>query len=277
MALCLVAAPEDRPPVAAVIHDHVDHSQHRTGADAHDSTGSADLQRLAHPDEVPGQGKADEELEQRLNKLGYSCGHHVLPALGKAPVGAHDGHADHRHAQGLDGPVGHGVVHELRQLLRKEEHGQRAHRPHRQEQGHGGVEAAAHLVAPPGGIGLADELAEGQGESRRGQRQQKGVDVVGAHEVGDALVAQDVVQRDLVQGAADLDEHGGDGQHRYAAHKGLFLFFGHGIPSFIALYLGGTAPGTSIRNSRQGHDSLTAETVFTACSGAGRTPGSRRW
>lgn len=78
VALCLVAAPEDRPPVAAVIHDHVDHSQHRTGADAHDSTGSADLQRLAHPDEVPGQGKADEELEQCLNELGYGCGHHVL-------------------------------------------------------------------------------------------------------------------------------------------------------------------------------------------------------
>ena len=92
----------------------------------------------------------------------------------------------------------------------------------RQEQGHGGVEAAAHLVAPSCGVGLTDELAESQRQARRGQRQQKGVDVVGAHEVGDTLITQDVVQGDLVQGAADFDEHGGDGQHRYAAHKDVY-------------------------------------------------------
>ena len=230
-ALGLVGAPEDGGPVAAVVPDHVEHGQHRASADAHDGARRADLQVLADIDQVPGQGQADEQLDKGLDELAHRRGHHVLPALGEAPVGAHDGHADHRHRQGLDGPVGHGVAHPGRQLLGEEEHGRRAHGPHRHKEGHGGVEAPAHLVAPPRGVGLADELAQGQGQAGGGQGQQEGVDVVGAGEVGDALVPQDVVQGDLVQRPADLHEHRGDGKDSDPAHKGLFgliLFSGHG-------------------------------------------------
>ena len=228
VALGPVGAPENGAPVFSVVENHVDHGQHSPGADAHNGPRRADLQVLPGADEVPGQGQSDHQLEERLDKLAHRRGHHVLPPLGKAPVGAHDGHAHHRHPQGLDGPVGHGVVHQRGQLPGEQEHGGGPHDAQDHEQGHGGVEAAAHLRPAAGGVGLADELAQGQGQSGGGQGEQKGVDVVGAHEVGDALVPQDVVEGDFIERAADFDKHRGDRHHRDAPHEGLLLFSGHG-------------------------------------------------
>ena len=61
---------------------------------------------------------------------------------------------------------------------------------------------------------VADELGQSQWQAGGGQGEQEGVDIVGAHEVGDALIAQDVVQGDFVERAADFDKYGGDGHHR---------------------------------------------------------------
>ena len=216
-----------------MVGNHVEHGQHRSGADAHDGPRRAYLQALPDMDEVPRQRQAHHQLKKRLNKLAGCRRHHVLLPLGKAPVGTHDGYTYHRNAQAFDGPVGQGVVHGRSQLPGKKQHNGGAHSTHNSENTSGGVETPAHLGPPSGGVGLADELGEGQRQSGGGEGQEEGVNVVGAVEVGETLVAQNIVQRDFVQCAADLDEHGGDGHHRDTAHKGLLFFSGHGISSFF--------------------------------------------
>ena len=51
--------------------------------------------------------------------------------------------------------------------------------------------------------------------------------------MGNALLPQNIIQGDLVQGAADLHKDGGDGHNGDAAHKRLLLFSGHGVPLLI--------------------------------------------
>ena len=252
MALGHVGPPEDGAPVFPVVAHHVQHGQHRTGADAHNGPCRADLQGLSGVDQVSCQGQADHQLEERLDKLADRRRHHVLPSLGEAPVGAHDGYADDRYAQRLDGPIGHGVVHDPGQLLGKQQHGRSPGNAQGHKQRHCGVEAAPHLGPAACGVGLADELAERQGQAGRGQGEQEGVDIIRAHEVGNALVPQDVVERYFIECAADLDEHRGYGHHCDTAHKGLLVFSGHGFPSFTGQNAGRVRPLSESIRCQQG-------------------------
>ena len=89
------------------------------------------------------------------------------------------------------------------------------------------AEDLSFFILPPQGVGLAGELGDGQRQSRGGDGQKQVVDVVGDREMGLALVADDVPQRDLVNGADDLHNGHSGSQNRRAAQERLLFLFGH--------------------------------------------------
>ena len=82
------------------------------------------------------------------------------------------------------------------------------------------------------GAGLGDHPAHGYGETCGGDHQQHGVDLVGGGVVAEALGADDGIQGDLVQGADDLDNGGGHGQHG-GTLKEILLLFRHKIAPYL--------------------------------------------
>ena len=171
-----------------------------------------------------GQGQADDQLAQGLNDLGHRRGHHVAVPLGVAPEGGEDADEEAGGRDGLDGVDRHAVPLEVGQGLGQEEHDGKADRAqdYKGDQGH--VEGAVDLIPPPQGVGLGDALGEGHGKARRGDHQQQVVDDIGVVEVAEALVVQNVPQRDLVEGADELDDGDAHGQDGGAAEEGSFLF-----------------------------------------------------
>ena len=81
-----------------------------------------------------------------------------------------------------------------------------------------------HLVPPAQGVGLGDGFGEGHRQARRGHHQQQIVDHIGVVEVAEALVPQDIAQRDLVDGSDELDDGDARRQNGGAAEEGAFLF-----------------------------------------------------
>ena len=73
-------------------------------------------------------------------------------------------------------------------------------------------------------MGLAGELGDGQRQSGSGNGQKQVVDVVGNGEMGLALVADDVAQGNLINGADDFHNGHSGGQNGGAAQERLLFF-----------------------------------------------------
>ena len=95
-----------------------------------------------------------------------------------------------------------------------------------------------HLIIVLQRAGLGDHPAHGHRQACGGDHQQHIVDVVGRIEVAEALGADDGIQGDLIQGADDLDDGGGQGEQSGAVEKILlFLSVRHRKLPFVGLVL----------------------------------------
>ena len=220
-------------PVGQEVRDQKEDGQDGARGDAEDCPGGHVRhgllrRRSGQAQNIPGQRQPDTHLAQRLQHLADGGGGHVPLTLGIAPHTGQQTHAEHRRGQGADGLGGHGVFLKGRQLLRAEEHQQGPRQPQDEEQPDGRAEDLPLLILLALGVGLTGELGDGQGQTGRCEDIQKIVDEVGGVEVGLAHLAQDVVQRQLVDRADELHHHHGGGQNGRAAHKGLlFGWIGH--------------------------------------------------
>ena len=95
--------------------------------------------------------------------------------------------------------------------------------------GHG--EYPPHLVGPVHRVRLRDEPRERDGQPRRGQREEDAVDIVGHEEVRVALVAEDVAEGYLVDGAEYLHNHDAEGEYRRAVE--VILLSGFAQAAFL--------------------------------------------
>ena len=223
------------------IHDQEGQGEDGTHGDAQDGPGghvfyavAARLRQLlgdgclpALLQDEPGQGQADAYLAQGLQHLTDGGGLHVALALGVAPHTGQQAHTEHRRGQRPDSLGGHGVFLKGRQLLRAEEHQQGTRQAQNEEQPHGGAEDLPLLILPALGMCLAGELGDGQRQARRGEDHQEVVDQIGSVKVGLAHAAQNVVQRELVDRANELDDDHRRRQNGGAAQKGLLFLFRH--------------------------------------------------
>ena len=82
------------------------------------------------------------------------------------------------------------------------------------------------LIQPTLRAALCHELGNGKGQTRRGEGQKKTINIVGGGEMTHTLIAENVAEGDLVDGADDFHEDAGNRQNRCAA-KEILLFVGH--------------------------------------------------
>ena len=108
-----------------------------------------------------------------------------------------------------------------------EKHDGKARQPQGEENPDGGAEQPPLLVLPALRLCLGHQLAQRQGQTRRGDRQQNVVDLIGGVKVGLALLAQDVVEGDFVKEANAFDNGYCRGQNGRAAQEGLFFLSRH--------------------------------------------------
>ena len=109
-----------------------------------------------------------------------------------------------------------------------EEHDGKPRQTQGEEDPDGRAEKLALLVLPAPGLGLGHQLGKRQGQARRGDGEEDVVNLIGGVEVGFALLAQDVVQGDLIKEADAFDNGHRGGQNGRAAQEGLFFLRRHG-------------------------------------------------
>ena len=73
------------------------------------------------------------------------------------------------------------------------------------------------------GAGLTDHTADSNGQTRCGDQQHNGINIVGSGEVAVAFRTDGHVQRQLIKSADELDNSGGNGKQRCTLQK-ILLF-----------------------------------------------------
>lgn len=216
-------------PGPPVVEKEVDHRQ--DAADGHAQQGARSGEPVAQilrldggAEDQQGQAQAQQQLAQGLDDLGDAGGHHVHVALGVSPEGRTDAGAQHRRSQrqyGIDGLLILQDVggHELAEYR----HADKAEYAHEQKGAEGHPEDPLLLVLPAQRVALGYGLGQGHGQPRRGDGQKKAVDIVCRAEIAVGLVGQQGGQRDLVDGADDLDHDGGHSQQSGRPIKGVLF------------------------------------------------------
>ena len=169
------------------------------------------------------QYQSGHQLDHSLQNLTDGGGSHVPQPLREAPVGGHQAHEKCAGAQTEDGSVGIGLILEDCQRLCKGHHEEAADQAKDNEDGTGGGIDLAGLVVLAQRAGLADHAAQSHRQTGGADQQQHGVDLISGAEVAEALIADNQLQRDLVQRADDLDNGGGQCQQGGTVEKGLLF------------------------------------------------------
>ena len=107
--------------------------------------------------------------------------------------------------------------------LGAEEHNAGGDKPQNNKGDQTHPEHPVDLVAAAQCVGLRNGLGHGHGQARGGDHQQQVKHRVGVVEVAEAHVPQDAAQRNLVQGADELDDHNARSQRRRPTEKRTFL------------------------------------------------------
>ena len=137
-------------PGAQIVPGHVEQGGKLGDGDACDGARRADVVRLPqHPDEVPGQGQANDELEQGFDDLRHRRRGHVAVPLGVPAEHGQPGHQRHRRGQYPHTLGGFGVIHDGGEKVGPEEHDQGAEDAHRAEEEQGDPENLMGLLVSP--------------------------------------------------------------------------------------------------------------------------------
>ena len=193
-------------------------------------------------DEKEGERQADDELADFLDHLSERRGDHVPPALTVAAVGGRKAH-DHDCGRKCENARrGVRIAHHHGKLPVEEEHQQREEPADGRERPGGGAEDALHLGGPVERIRLRDHARERHREPGGRQREEKAVDVVRHHKVGEALVAEQLhaAEREFIEERRDLDDDRRSDHDRRAVEIILLFGFRQGSPSLC-----GDAPHAS--------------------------------
>ena len=156
---------------------------------------------------------------------------HVALALEEAPVGRDDADEQHARRQRRDGRPRIFIRRDHDgQRLAEYEHHKRPDDADGQEDLHGDGVDLADLRVILQRLRLRDHPADGDGQARRGDHEQHGVDVIGRGEIAVVCLADEAVERDFEEHADDLDDHRRQRQHRRTGQEILLLrclFFQH--------------------------------------------------
>ena len=120
--------------------------------------------------------------------------------------------------------------------MTQQRHSHRTHQAKAPKDPQGRLEDALNLLGLPQRLCLRDHPGHGYGQAGGGNHQQHRVDVIGRSKVTEALVANQMFERDLVAGAQDLDDGHRQRQHGGAAQEGLLLVrfsFQQSVHSFL--------------------------------------------
>ena len=170
-------------------------------------------------DHVGGQREADDQLAQGLDDLGHGGGGHEGMPLEVAAESGQGTHEEHGGSQSHDAVGAVAVVHQGGQLVGKQHHDEHGDDAQGAEGHEGHPEGFGDLIAPAQRVGLGHHLGQSHGETAGGHDDQQGVDIVGGVEVREGRFADDVAQRDLEQGADELDQNDACGQNGGSAEK----------------------------------------------------------
>ena len=216
---------------AALAEEHIAQRGQRADRDAEDGARRGRGQAVPRADEIPREREPGGDLREHLEHLADRGGGHVLVALAVAAVGAGEADEQHRGAQSQYAQPRLGVVQRVRERVGEEGHYERAHDAYDKEGPPGHGEYPPHLVGPVHRVRLRDEPRERDRQPRRGQREEDAVDVVGHEEVRVALVAEDVAEGYLVDGAEYLHNHDAEGEYRRAVE--VILLSGFAQAAFL--------------------------------------------
>ena len=210
--------------LAQIAPEHVDERGERAGGDAEDRAGGAHRQALARTGEHHGEDKSDDDLDEHLEHLSDRGRGHVAVALNIAAERAREAHEQHRGRERPNALADLRLADEKhRHLRREQEHGEREHNAQHGEDDGRDAEGPPCLPRAVQRVRLADHAAERHGKSRGGDREQHVIDRVGGEEIAVARVAQNVLQRDLVDRAEDLHNDHTGGKDRRAVEKVLLF------------------------------------------------------
>ena len=184
-------------------------------------------------DEKEGERQADDELADFLDHLSERRGDHVPPTLTIAAVGGRKAHDHDRGRKRENARRGVRIAHHHGKLPVEEEHQQREKPADGRERPGGGAENTLHLGGAVERIRLRDHARERHREPGGRQREEKAVDVVRHHKVGEALVAKQLhaAERELIEERRDLDDDRRSDHDRRAVEIILLFGFRQGSPS----------------------------------------------
>ena len=188
-------------------------------------------------DEKESECQADDELADFLDHLPECRGDHVPAALTVAAVSGRKAHDHDRGRERKNARRGVRVAHHRGQLPVEEEHQQREEPADGRERPGSGAENALHLGGPVERVGLRDHTRERHRESGRRKREEKAVDIVRHHKVGEALVAEQLhaAEREFIEECRDLYDNRRSDHDRRAVKIVLLFGFRQGSPSFAVM------------------------------------------
>ena len=199
--------------VAAVAHQNIGGSHGTAHTDADDRAGGGDRFVQTTGDHNGGQRQADDQLTQGLNDLGNGGGGHERMTLEVAAQGRQGTDEEHGGSQSQNTVITVAVVHQIGELPGENQHNEHGNHAQGTEGNQCDAEDLVDLVAPAQSIGLRHHLGQSYRQAAGGDDDEQGVDIVSGVEVREGGLADDVAQRDLKQGADQLDDDNAYGEN----------------------------------------------------------------
>ena len=212
---CRPAEPMVIAAVAAVFEKQIDCRGSRADADARNGRARGEGVITGGADDKPRKAKAENELADGLNDLTDCCGRHVALSLEQPAAGGDNTDAQHRRPEGEDRVGCTGNAHNRAcEQIRQEHHCTRAQQADGKISNECGVVDALHLTPVAQRPRLGDHAAHGYGQTGGRDDKQHGVDIVGGGEIGVAIFADQLLQRNFIEHSDDLDDDRREGQNR---------------------------------------------------------------
>ena len=158
-----------------------------------------------------------------LQDLRDRRGGHIALPLCVAPHTGQQAHAEYGGSQCPYSGSCQRVIQKAGKTVRLREHQHGAHQPQTEKQPDSRVENFPLFIFQALRVGLTGHPGDGQRQTRRGEGQKKIVNAVGGIKIRFARAAQNIVQRQLVNGADDLHHHHRRRQNGGTAQKGLLF------------------------------------------------------
>ena len=213
--------------VPLLINHHIGEGNDRADGHTENRAGRGLGQTVAGPDKPARDQQAGDDLEEDLEHLVHGGRDHVAVALAVAPVGRDQAHQENGRGHGTHAERRVGLTQiEMREPLVAEEH------DHPEEQADdgkgqkGGTEGLFLGGRFALGVRHGDHAGKGHGEAGGRQGKEDVVDVVGRKKNPVAVVAEDVPQRDLVDGPENLHDDHADRQDGGPVHEILLFLCG---------------------------------------------------